>query len=279
MTKISTFHQAAFDAKPKNHASKPSTFWVAVLRANLTPSNIHREEDFLWIKCHSGIKVKIIRTQYLNKYRDDGDIVLKLDSQTPADESMRNLDFYHDQLIAFEAVKVSEIPARIPVQRQPLGQSINQLGKPEVPQEHPHVSHVEDKYPSRRFGSSSPIQDENIKLDAETCSSKNSSRNVAGRTYSQPNSPSSCQNLASVKMDPAPNPTYSRTLSTPFTEAKAQDEDTRTPPQIKDTLGSLNDNKPFHEFDLTSSNGFAQFEAEWRLGTEESKPSLDPSKS
>lgn len=115
----SLFHRTAFTLKP-NQPSKPSTYWVAVLIATLKPSANLKEEDFLWVKCHGGIKVGTILDQYRVKHKDHGSVKLILGNKLLSEESMRQLDEFNDQLLVFEAVKVSELSLRMPNARLPL---------------------------------------------------------------------------------------------------------------------------------------------------------------
>jgi hypothetical protein len=103
--------------KPKQ-PTKPSTFWVAVLKADIKrsssgPSDTTSEEDFLWIKCHGEIKAGVIRHQYEMKNPADsgeGKIKLRLASGNVVmdNETMRELDYFNDQLVVFEVVKGSD---------------------------------------------------------------------------------------------------------------------------------------------------------------------------
>lgn len=115
----SLFHTTALALKP-DQPSKPSTYWIAVLIATLKPSINLKEEDFLWVKCHGGIKVGTILDQYRVKHKDHGSVKLILGNKLLSDESMRQLDEFNDQLLAFEAVKVSELSSRISNARLPL---------------------------------------------------------------------------------------------------------------------------------------------------------------
>lgn len=126
----SSFHACVFALKP-NQPAKPSTYWVAVLKADLKPSTNLREEDFLWIKCNGGIKVGTVLDQYRVKNKGHGKVKLKLGNKLPGEESMRELDEFNDQLLAFEAVKISELPSRISNDRLPL-QPTNRQVKSEV---------------------------------------------------------------------------------------------------------------------------------------------------
>lgn len=120
------FHQRVLGLKPKQ-VTKPSTFWVAVLKADSKVSGSNTEEDFLWIKCHGGIKAGVIRDQYELKNPADGKITLKLGPTVPTDETMRELDHFKDQLIVFEVVKAAEPPSHTMQVRSPLQPTINQM--------------------------------------------------------------------------------------------------------------------------------------------------------
>lgn len=126
----SSFHASVFALKP-NQPSKPSTYWVAVLRADLKPSTNLKEEDFLWIKCNGSIKVGTVLDQYRVKNKGQGKVKLKLGNKLPGEASMRELDEFNDQLLAFEAVKVSELPSRMSNDRLPL-QPTNRQVKSEI---------------------------------------------------------------------------------------------------------------------------------------------------
>ena len=45
-----SLHDNAVRVKPKVQNVKPSTFWVAILKAEKAPTGNNTEEDFLWIK-------------------------------------------------------------------------------------------------------------------------------------------------------------------------------------------------------------------------------------
>lgn len=116
----SSFHAITFALKP-NQPSKPSTFWVAVLYAHLEPSPNLKENDFLWIKCHGGIRVGVILDQYRAKNKIYGNVKLKLGNRLLDNEStMRELNEFNDQLLAFEAVKESELSSILSNDRPPL---------------------------------------------------------------------------------------------------------------------------------------------------------------
>lgn len=121
-----SFHQRVFSLRPKQ-TTKPTTFWVAVLKAAVKPSNENTEEDFLWIKCHGEIKASVIRAQYEQKNPSDGKIKLKLGAFIAGDQTMRSLDLFKDQLVVFEVVKVSETDSHLPRGRSPLQPTTTQL--------------------------------------------------------------------------------------------------------------------------------------------------------
>ena len=125
----SSFHATAFALKP-NQPSKPSTFWVAVLHAHLEPTANLKENDFLWIKCHGGIRAGVILDQYRAKNKIYGNVKLKLGNKLLDNESMRELNEFKDQLIAFEAVKESELSSILSNDR-PLLQPTNRQVKVE----------------------------------------------------------------------------------------------------------------------------------------------------
>ena len=115
-----SFHSSAFAVKPSQPV-KQSTYWVAVLKSDIHPSNNHKEEDFLWIKAPGGISLKVISAQYSAKHPQDGKINLKHGQKVPSeDTSIRQLDEHGDRLIAFEAVKISDLPSRMAGERMPL---------------------------------------------------------------------------------------------------------------------------------------------------------------
>ncbi len=124
----STFHDTVHSLRPKNQKTKPTTYWVAVLKSNFEPSENHKEDDFLWIKCHGGINVKTIHDQYLAKHPDRGEVFLKLGTKVPGElHSMRDLDEFADHLLAFEAVETSHLPIGMVADRVPLQPSNHQL--------------------------------------------------------------------------------------------------------------------------------------------------------
>lgn len=115
-----SFHYAALAVKP-NQIVKPSTYWVAVLKSDLRAANKHKEEDFLWIKCHGGITVSVICAQYTGKHPQEGRISLKHESKIPSDDTpIRQLEEHDDRMVAFEAVKALDLPSRMVGERLPM---------------------------------------------------------------------------------------------------------------------------------------------------------------
>lgn len=160
-----SFHQRVYDLRPKQ-TTKPTTFWVAVLKAAVKPSNHNTEEDFLWIKCHGEIKASVIRAQYEQKNPADGKIKLKLGNLVAGDETMRTLDLFKDQLVIFEVVKASEASPQLPRGRSPLRPTTTQMKSP-PPDRHdsPGLQDRESKIPGPMFQSIAPKsegQDENL---------------------------------------------------------------------------------------------------------------------
>lgn len=95
--------------------------------------------------------MNVICAQYSNKHPEEGKINLKYGSKVPSDDTlMRQLDEHGDRLIAFEAVKLADLPSRIG-ERVPLAPTNAQvsvqpkdtlredpkalLPKPEAPQD------------------------------------------------------------------------------------------------------------------------------------------------
>lgn len=130
MDNARAFHQRVFSLRPKQ-STKPTTFWVAILKAAAKISSNVTEEDFLWIKCHGEIKASVIRAQYEQKNPSDGKIKLKLATLVTDNETMRSLDHFKDQLVVFEVVKTSESPSsQLTRGRSPLRPTINQIKSP-----------------------------------------------------------------------------------------------------------------------------------------------------
>lgn len=122
-----SFHTTVLAVKPTQHV-KPSTYWVAVLKSDIKPSDKVKEEDFLWIKCNGSITAKVICSQYCNKFPQEGKISLKYGQKIPSDDtSMRQLDEQGDRLVALEAVKISDLPSRIAGERLPLTPTTTQV--------------------------------------------------------------------------------------------------------------------------------------------------------
>ena len=133
MDNARSFHQRVFALRP-TLTIKPTTFWVAVLRAAVKVSSNVTEDDFLWIKCHGEIKASVIRAQYEQKNPSDGKIMLKLGTLLSGDETMRSLDHFKDQLVVLEVVKASEPSLQSIRGRSPLRPTTAQLKSPP-----PHV--------------------------------------------------------------------------------------------------------------------------------------------
>lgn len=149
---MSSFHDFVFSLRPKNQKTKPTTYWVAVLKSvtTITAVNEYREEDFLWIKCHGNISVKTIHEQYTAKHPEEGEIKLKLGSKVPSDATViRDLDEFNDRLIVFEPMKGSDPSFRASVERVPLQMIQHQLTVKPDPDE-----------PSSKFP---PIHNENVR--------------------------------------------------------------------------------------------------------------------
>lgn len=126
---MSSFHDIVFALLPRNQKTKSTTYWVAVLKYVVQPATqVYREEDFLWIKCHGSISVKTIHEQYMAKHPEDGEIKLKLSSKVPSDTTlMRDLDEFNDRMIVFKPFKLSDPSARTSVERVPLQPIKHQL--------------------------------------------------------------------------------------------------------------------------------------------------------
>lgn len=149
---MSSFHDFVFSLRPKNQKTKPTTYWVAVLKSvtTITVVNEYREEDFLWIKCHGNISVKTIHEQYTAEHPEEGELKLKLGSKVPSDATLiRDLDEFNDRLIVFEPKKSSDHSFRASIKRVPLQLIQHQVTvKPDADE------------PSSK---SPPIQNENVR--------------------------------------------------------------------------------------------------------------------
>lgn len=65
--------------------------------------------------------MKVICTHYSKKYPQEDKIHLKHGQKVPSDDtSIRKLDQHGDRLVAFEAVKTSDLPSRMAGERLPL---------------------------------------------------------------------------------------------------------------------------------------------------------------
>lgn len=156
MDNNSSFHQHILGLKPKQ-ATKPSTFWVAILKAGVKLSSNNTEEDFLWIKCHGEIRASVIRNQYQMKNPSDGKIKLKLGTSFAGDETMRELDHFVDQLVVFEAVKASDASSHLVRGRSPLQPTNNQLtSAPPLHQISPPLSNTGNQTPKAKFSYPAP---------------------------------------------------------------------------------------------------------------------------
>lgn len=126
-----------------------------MLNDNKKPEDAEAEMDFLWLKCHKvssakkshhvpssktltytllqGVTVQTIRQQYMARNFQTEEVLLKFDNRFLDDPTpMRELNDHGDNVIAMEAVKRSDLPARAP--RQPLQPSNAQIpAKPASP--------------------------------------------------------------------------------------------------------------------------------------------------
>lgn len=123
------YHRHVFSLRPKQ-TTKPTTFWVAVLKLAVKPSINNVEEDFLWIKCHGEIKSSVIRAQYEQKNPIDGTVFLKLGNLIVGHETMKSLDHFKDQLVVFEVFKPSDEPPQPIRGRSPLRPMNTQIKSP-----------------------------------------------------------------------------------------------------------------------------------------------------
>lgn len=114
------FHVKTKACRPRV-AVKSSTYWVGVLRSTTTPEADLSTEDYLWIKASAKISGQKIWEQYRLKYPKAEDFILKYGTRVQ-DLSilMKDLDEYGDQVIAFEAVSLSEVDTRLYPGHQPL---------------------------------------------------------------------------------------------------------------------------------------------------------------
>lgn len=171
------FHQTVLALKP-SQPTKPSTLWVAVLNANIEPSQNAKEEDFLWVKCHGRIKVSTILAQYHLKHKEQGKVALKLGHRMAGEEiMMKDLTQYNDQLIVFEAVKIAEVFSRMSNIRSPLQPTNNQLTiKPDPGALHSESKGTNYDEPSESMAlgrkKKSDDQKENLRLPSSVLSQK-----------------------------------------------------------------------------------------------------------
>lgn len=166
-----SLHSAALAVKP-NQIVKPSTYWVAVLNSDLKPAKTHKEEDFLWIKCHGGITVSVICAQYSGKHPQEGRVSLVHDSKIASDDTpIRQLAENDDRLVTFEAVKALDLPSRVVGERLPMTPKRAQqvsvrpgLNDSAVKAKSGEVLHADSPKPKSPW-SKPPPQDENTIFD------------------------------------------------------------------------------------------------------------------
>ncbi|MCJ1384792.1 hypothetical protein MMC17_007910 [Xylographa soralifera] len=127
-----SFHEKTKAAKP-NQPCKPTTYWAGVLMCDKNPAGPKTEEDYLWVKCHQRVTADLILQQYKIRNLTE-DVVLRNNGRIVGNEPMKLLDVYEDHVIAFEAVKKSDIDvstaASIP--RKPLQPSGRQISQSRV---------------------------------------------------------------------------------------------------------------------------------------------------
>ncbi|MCJ1479498.1 hypothetical protein MMC13_008184 [Lambiella insularis] len=127
-----SFHEKTKSAKP-NQPCKPTTYWAGVLDAGLRPEGPKTESDYLWVKCHQKVTADLIAEQYKARHPDQ-DVVLWHNGKIVTDHLMKTLDIYNDHIIAFEAIRKSDLESRalLLTARQPLSPSTHQVTQKKV---------------------------------------------------------------------------------------------------------------------------------------------------
>ena len=257
-----SFHNCVLAVRPRQQV-KPTTYWVAVLKSHIQPSIDHKEEDFLWIKCHGNITVKIIYDQYTSKYPGDGKINMKYGNQLPRDTClMRELDDFGDHLIAFEAVKPSETSTRMAGDRLPLQLTNDQVFVKSDPDtlNLKNAGLLRLEPPEQTKAIPHHTQDENTKPKVEPGSPAVSQHSFFMGPRQPPSQPKA----------PAP-PRPPSKLSCRSPKISESSNPIAAPRNVEATSTST---RP----DWAISNGFLIYADQWREKTRKIKPHLDDGK-
>lgn len=257
-----SFYDRVLAVRPKQDV-KPSTFWVAVLKSDIKPSDNFKELDFLWIKCHGGITAKVICAQYSNKYPQEGKITLKYGPKVlPDGSTMRQLDERGERMVPLEAIKISDLPSRMIAERLPLTPTTAQLSAKASSDDLPEKVKSEDalrESPGSTLSKAQPYaQDENVKAEA-----------VYQTPYSPPHRPA-----AAVAVTTPPRPSVApHHPPGDWSEDQSQTPDFCDPsPQAPQTFSTSN--LP----DWATSNGFVLYAMECRPKFQARHPGLNDGK-
>ncbi|MCJ1400989.1 hypothetical protein MMC11_004200 [Xylographa trunciseda] len=109
--------------------------------ADKKPEGPKTEEDYLWVKCHQRVTADVILQQYKARNPSE-DVVLRHNGHIIHNDTMKMLDLYDDHVVAFEAIKLSDIdmPTATFVPRKPLQPSGRQASQLRVPTSEPASS-------------------------------------------------------------------------------------------------------------------------------------------
>lgn len=266
-----TFHNNVVALRPKVKV-KPTTLWVGVLKSHLHPSDLHHEDEFLWIKCHKGVSVGTVLAQYTQKFPAEGSVVLKYGTTIPAqDRTMGQLDELGDRTIAFEAIKVGDLSTRMPADRAPL-QPINpQVSIKKEPHSISFAKH-EDVIREVAAAPKVPASNENIKPEPGYQSPYGSAyRSVPPPSF--PNLNASPPRPTAAWPSPAvANASYSGPL--PISTLHPLTASTFNAPNPYGQNNFDASNRP----DWATSNGFLLYSDEWRETFKYRNLNLDESK-
>ncbi|KAI9785143.1 MAG: hypothetical protein M1839_000781 [Geoglossum umbratile] len=106
------FREKAKALKP-DHGSKPSTFWVGVLRQDKTHETLGEQADLVWMKCHKKITIDTIYKSYISRCQDEGITIIGNFGPVSGSATMAELNDHGDNLIILRAVQSS--PTRLPL--------------------------------------------------------------------------------------------------------------------------------------------------------------------
>lgn len=159
-----SLHQHVFGLRPKQDI-KPSTFWVAVLKAGVELSRETTEEDFLWLKCPGSTKIRTIREQYEKKYPTIR--AIKLNIQTTIDDHVliRELNHSNDQLVVLEVIEATGPSPHVVNGRSPLRSMNNQLRSPPPSNQ---SQEPEAKFPNMASNINTPDENRDLKTNFQS---------------------------------------------------------------------------------------------------------------